>query len=56
MHVKSAFLNNYLEEEIYVEQLPGYVKKGEDDKAYKLKKALCRLKQSPRAENTRIDA
>ena len=55
LDVKSAFLNGFLEEEIYVEQPPGFVKRGQDDKVYRLKKALYGLKQAPRAWNTRID-
>ena len=49
MHVKSAFLNGYINEEVYVEQPLSF----EDDKkpshVYKLKKALYGLKQAPRA-------
>jgi hypothetical protein len=49
MDVKSAFLNGYINKEVYVEQPPGF----EDDKklnhVYKLKKALYDLKQTPRA-------
>ncbi|KAK4258396.1 hypothetical protein QN277_007851 [Acacia crassicarpa] len=55
MDVKSAFLNGYLEEEVYIEQPSGYVIKGEEEKVYRLKKALYGLKQAPRAWNTRID-
>ncbi|KAL8103772.1 hypothetical protein AgCh_028101 [Apium graveolens] len=55
MDVKSAFLNGYLEEEVYIEQPPGYVQKGQEDKVYRLKKALYGLKQAPRAWNTRVD-
>ncbi|KAE8721174.1 hypothetical protein F3Y22_tig00016637pilonHSYRG00095 [Hibiscus syriacus] len=55
MDVKSAFLNGVLEEDIYIEQPPGYVKVEEDKKVLKLKKALYGLKQEPRAWNTRID-
>ena len=49
LDVKSAFLNGYLEEEIYVKQPGGFVKEGEKDKVYLLKKALYGLKQDPRA-------
>ncbi|KAK3024990.1 hypothetical protein RJ639_044367 [Escallonia herrerae] len=55
MDVKSVFLNGYLEEEVYNEQPPGYIKKGQEDKVYRLKKALYGLKQAPRAWNMRID-
>ena len=55
MDVKSAFLNGVLEEEVYLEQPPGYMKIGEEKKVLKLKKALYTLKQAPRAWNTRID-
>ncbi|KAK0597380.1 hypothetical protein LWI29_024681 [Acer saccharum] len=56
MDVKSAFLNGFLEEEVYVEQPPGYVKKGEEHKVYRLRKALYGLKQAPRAWYSRIDS
>lgn len=56
MDVKSAFLNGVLEEEVYLEQPPGYMKAGDKNKVLKLKKALYGLKQAPRAWNTRINA
>ena len=55
MDVKSAFLNDDLQEEIYVEQPVGFVVQGEEDKVYMLKKALYGLKQAPRAWYGRID-
>ena len=55
MDVKSAFLNGYLDEEVYVEQPMGYVNKNHGEKVLKLKKALYGLKQAPRAWNSRID-
>ncbi|XP_073268730.1 uncharacterized protein [Populus alba] len=55
LDVKSAFLNGFLEEEIYVEQPLGYIDAENEGKVYKLKKALYGLKQALRAWNTRID-
>ncbi|WVZ89704.1 hypothetical protein U9M48_036073 [Paspalum notatum var. saurae] len=40
MDVKSAFLNGYIEEEIYVRQPPGFESAKFPDRVYKLKKAL----------------
>jgi len=55
LDVKSAFLNGYLEEEIYVTQPLGFIVKGEEHKVYMLNKALYGLKQAPRAWNHRIN-
>ncbi|KAH9672047.1 hypothetical protein KPL70_017573 [Citrus sinensis] len=55
MDVKSAFLNGFFEEEVYIEQPLGYVVKGHEDKVLRLKKAVYGLKQTPRAWNSRID-
>ena len=55
LDVKSAFLNGDLEEEIFVEQPPGYVIKEHENKVYRLKKALYGLKQAPRCWNSKID-
>ena len=43
LDIKFAFLNGKLKE-IYVEQPQGFVVDGEENKVYKLKKALCGLK------------
>ncbi|KAG7544127.1 GAG-pre-integrase domain [Arabidopsis thaliana x Arabidopsis arenosa] len=56
LDVKSAFLHGELSEDVYVEQPEGYVKKGEEQKVYKLIKALYGLKQAPRAWYSRIEA
>ncbi|KAL0314939.1 UNVERIFIED_CONTAM: Retrovirus-related Pol polyprotein from transposon RE2, partial [Sesamum angustifolium] len=55
MDVKSAFLNGYIDEEIYVEQPQGFIAKGSEEKVLRLKKALYGLKQAPRAWYSRID-
>jgi hypothetical protein len=48
MDVKSAFLNGELMEKVYVSQPPSFAVKGQEHKAYKMNKALYRLKQTPR--------
>jgi Reverse transcriptase (RNA-dependent DNA polymerase)/gag-polypeptide of LTR copia-type/Integrase core domain/GAG-pre-integrase domain len=55
LDVKSAFLNGYLNEEIYIEQPQGFQVEGGENKAYKLIKALYGLKQAPRAWYSQID-
>ncbi|GKD65437.1 retrovirus-related pol polyprotein from transposon TNT 1-94, partial [Tanacetum coccineum] len=49
MVVKTAFLNGILRKEVYVSQLEGFVDQDNPNHVYKLKKALYRLKQAPRA-------
>lgn len=56
LDVKSAFLHGDLDEDVYVEQPLGYVRKGEEQKVYKLRKALYGLKQAPRAWYSKIEA
>ncbi|GKE62606.1 retrovirus-related pol polyprotein from transposon TNT 1-94 [Tanacetum coccineum] len=49
MDVKTAFLNGILREEVYDSQPDGFVDQDNSNHVYKLKKALCGLKQAPRA-------
>ncbi|GJR66918.1 retrovirus-related pol polyprotein from transposon TNT 1-94 [Tanacetum coccineum] len=51
MDVKSAFLNGFINEEIYVAQPPGFIDFEKSDHVYNLKKALYGLKQAPKAWN-----
>ena len=55
MDVKFAFLNVFLEEEVYIEQPLGYVMKICEDNVLRLKKVLYRLKQAPKVWNNIID-
>jgi hypothetical protein len=54
MDVKSAFLNGFISEEVYVEQPPGFENHLFPNNVYKLKKALYGLKQAPRAWYERL--
>jgi hypothetical protein len=47
MNVKLAFLNGYLQEEVYVEQPMGFIVAGKEHKVLKLKKALYGLHEVP---------
>ncbi|WVZ89862.1 hypothetical protein U9M48_036215 [Paspalum notatum var. saurae] len=54
MDVKSAFLNGFIEEEVYVRQPPGFESARFPNRVYKLRKALYGLKQAPRAWYARL--
>lgn len=44
LDVKSAFLHGDLQEQVFIDQPPGYMMSGCEDKVYRLKKALYGLK------------
>ncbi|WVZ70948.1 LOW QUALITY PROTEIN: hypothetical protein U9M48_019577 [Paspalum notatum var. saurae] len=54
MDVKSAFLNEFIEEEVYVRQPPGFEHPKFPNRVFKLQKALYGLKQAPRAWYERL--
>ena len=54
MDVKSAFLNRYINELVYVEQPPSFEDEKKPNHVYKLRKALYGLKQAPRAWYERL--
>ena len=49
LDVSNAFLYGDLDEQVFMEQPPGYVAQGESSKVCRLRKAIYGLKQSPRA-------
>jgi hypothetical protein len=56
MDVKIAFLNGFIEEEMYIEQPQGFEVLERDSHLCLLRKAVYGLKQAPRAWYSRIDA
>nr|GEY78298.1 retrovirus-related Pol polyprotein from transposon TNT 1-94 [Tanacetum cinerariifolium] len=54
MDVKSAFLNGFINEEVYVAQPPGFIDFEKTNHVYKLKKALYGIKQAPKAWYDRL--
>jgi hypothetical protein len=55
MDVKSAFLNEALAEEVYVQQPPGFTVDGLERSVLWLHKALYGLRQASRAWNSKLD-
>ena len=56
MDVKTTFLKGTIDEEVYIEQPEGFEVNIKDSHVCRLKKALCGLKQAPRAWYARMDA
>nr|ABB47538.2 retrotransposon protein, putative, Ty1-copia subclass [Oryza sativa Japonica Group] len=54
MDVKSAFLNGFIHEEVYVKQPPGFENSDFPNHVFKLSKALYGLKQAPMAWYDRL--
>jgi hypothetical protein len=54
MDMKSIFLNDVIQEEVYVRQPPGFESPKYLDRVYKLSKALYGLKQAPRVWYARL--
>ena len=55
MDVKTAFLNGYLKEDIYMMQPSGFIAKGQEQKVCKLLRSIYGLKQASRSCNIRFD-
>ena len=55
MDVKTAFLNGDLDEEIYMEQLEGFITPWQEKKVCKLVKSLYGLKQAPKQWHDKFD-
>ena len=54
MDVKSAFLNGFINEQVYVDQLPRFEDPRYPNHVYRLSKALYELKQAPRSWYERL--
>ncbi|KAL0457888.1 UNVERIFIED_CONTAM: Retrovirus-related Pol polyprotein from transposon TNT 1-94 [Sesamum latifolium] len=55
MDVKTAFLNGFVEEEIFMDQPEGFTTVGEEQKVCRLQRSIYGLKQASRSWNTHFD-
>ena len=55
MDVKTTFLNGFLEEELYILQLEGFVDPKDSNKVCKLQRSIYGLVQESRSWNIRFD-
>ncbi|KAL0401308.1 UNVERIFIED_CONTAM: hypothetical protein Slati_4160700 [Sesamum latifolium] len=55
MDVKTAFLNGFIEEEIFMDQPEGFTTVGEEQKVCRLQRSIYGLKQASRSWNTHFD-
>ena len=56
MDVKIAFLNGNLQEEIYMDQLEGFLELGQESEVCKLTKSLYGFKQAPKQWHEKFDS
>ena len=56
LDVKTAFLHDELEEEIYMLKLEGFQVKGKEKLVCRLRKILCGLKQAPRQWHKKFES
>ena len=55
MDIKTTFINESLDETIYMVQPEGFIKKGQEKKVCNLQKSIYKLKQESRSWNIRFD-
>ncbi|KAL0442229.1 UNVERIFIED_CONTAM: Retrovirus-related Pol polyprotein from transposon RE2 [Sesamum radiatum] len=55
MNVKTAFLSDFIEEEIFIDQSEGFTSVGEEQEVYRLQRSIYDIKQAFRSWNTHFD-
>ncbi|KAL0283636.1 UNVERIFIED_CONTAM: Retrovirus-related Pol polyprotein from transposon TNT 1-94 [Sesamum angustifolium] len=55
MDVKKAFLNGFIEEDIFMDQSEGFTSVGEEQKVCRLQRSIYSLKQVSQSWNTHFD-